>query len=296
MSFIILIVVFVGVTVIVVWLSVEGLRTYTERRTRRKVEAADKVKKSLAEMRNSLSPQQQRLYQGDYDVEDTGHEAAQRAKEVTGQSASQVQGTVGQDANQRRATEAEPWATFNLGSVVDRQGEHARAEEAYQQVIDSSHPEAAPRAAFNLGILFEERGEYARAVEAYQRAIDSEHSEWAPKAAFDLGVLFEQRGEYDRADEAFRRGIEAYQQVIDSGHPEEAPRAAFNLGLNLDKLGEYKLAEQAYQQAVNSGHPEVAPKALGNLRGLPRRDSERIRGVRSGSANILAQRYGFRVK
>src|SRR5829696_1121478 len=242
MSFIILIVVFVGVTVIVVWLSVEGLRTYTERRTRRKVEAADKVKKSLAEMRNSLSPQQQRLYQGDYDVEDTGHEAAQRAKEVTGQSASQVQGTVGQDANQRRATEAEPWATFNLGSVVDRQGEHARA------------------------------------VEAYQRAIDSEHSEWAPKAAFDLGVLFEQRGEYDRADEAFRRGIEAYQQVIDSGHPEEAPRAAFNLGLNLDKLGEYKLAEQAYQQAVNSRHPEVAPKALGNLRGLPRRDSERIRG------------------
>src|SRR5215204_5751009 len=199
MSFIILIVVFVGVTVIVVWLSVEGLRTYTERRTRRKVEAADKVKKSLAEMRNSLSPQQQRLYQGDYDVEDTRHEAAQRAKEVTGQSASQAQGTVGQDADQRRATEAESWATFHRGSVFDRQGEHARA-------------------------------------------------------------------------------VEAYQQVIDSGHPEEAPRAAFNLGLNLDKLGEYKLAEQAYQQAVNSRHPEVAPKALGNLRGLPRRDSERIRG------------------
>ena len=276
-SFITSIAVFVGVTVVAVWLTVTGLRNYTERRTRRKEQAAEQFEKSLAEMRNSLSPQQQRPYQGDYDVEDTGHEAAQRAREVTGQSASQAQGTVRQDADQRRATEAESWATFHRGSVFDRQGEYPRAVEAYQQVIDSSHPEAAPRAAFNLGILYEERGEYARAVEAYRRAIDSEHSEWAPKAAFDLGALFEQMGEYDRADEAFRRAIEAYQRVIDSGHPEEAPRAAFNLGLNLDKLGEYNLAEQAYQQAINSGHPEVAPKAVNNLRGLAMRYPERIR-------------------
>src|SRR5215212_4564037 len=241
-SFIILIAVFVGVTVAVTWLSVTGLRIYLERRTRRKnEEVAEQVKKQLADLRNSRLPQQERLDQDKNDVEDTGHEAAQWAKEVTGQSAGQAQGTVGEDADQRRATEAESWATFHLGSVFDRQGNHARAAEAYQQVIDSSHPEAAPRAAFNLGILFE------------------------------------QMGEYDRADEAYRRAIEAYQQVIDSGHPEEAPRAAFDLGLNLDKLGEYNLAEQAYQQAINSGHPEVAPKALGKLRGLPMRYSERIR-------------------
>src|ERR687890_2037975 len=104
-SFITPIAVFVGVTVVVVWLTVVGLRTYTERRTRRKEEAAEQVKKSLAEMRNSRPPQQQRLYQGDYDVEDTGHEAAQGNRESTGESASQAQGTVGQDADQRRATE-----------------------------------------------------------------------------------------------------------------------------------------------------------------------------------------------
>src|SRR5215207_9887731 len=241
-SFITPIAVIVGVTVVVVWLSVAGLRTYTERRTRRRnEEAAEQVKKQLADMRNSLSPQQQRVGQGNNDFEHTGHEAGRRNKESTGASASQAQDTVGQDADQRRATEAEPWATFHRGSVFDRQGEYARAVEAYQQVIDSSHPEAAPRAAFNLGILFEERGEYAR------------------------------------ADEAFRRAIEGYQKVIDSGHPEEAPRAAFNLGLNLDKLGEYNLAEQAYQQAINSGHPEVAPKAVDNLRGLPMRHPERFR-------------------
>src|ERR687890_2190538 len=141
-SFITPIAVFVGVTVVVVWLTVVGLRTYTERRTRRKEEAAEQVKKSLAEMRNSLSPQQQRLYQGDYDVEDTGHEGAQRANEATGQSASQAQDTVGPDADQTRSTEAEPWATFHLGSFFERQGDYARAEGAYQQVLDSGHPEA----------------------------------------------------------------------------------------------------------------------------------------------------------
>src|SRR5215217_293999 len=222
-SFITPIAVIVGVTVVVALLSVAGLRIYRERRTRRRnEEAAEQVKKSLAEMRNSRPPQQQRVDQGNNDFEHTGHEAGRRAKESTGASASQAQGTVGQDADQRRATEAEPWATFHRGSIFDRQGEYARAVEAYQQVIDSGYPEAAPRAAFNLGILFEERGEYARAVEAYRRAIASEHAEWAPKAAFDLGVLFEQRGAYDLAEEA-------YQQAINSGHPEVAPEGVRNL-------------------------------------------------------------------
>ena len=218
-SFIILIAVLVGVTVVVALLSVAELRTYRERRARkREEEVAEQVKRQLADLRNSPPLQQKRVDEGNNDVEDTGHEAGQRAKESTGEPVSQAQGTVGQDADQTRATE--PWATFHLGSIFDRQGEYDLAVEAYQQVIDSGHPEAAPRAAFNLGILFEERGEYDLAVEAYKQAIDSEHAEWAPKAAFDLGILFEERGEYARAEEA-------YQQAIDSGHPEEPPRAAF---------------------------------------------------------------------
>jgi tetratricopeptide (TPR) repeat protein len=244
---------------VVALLGVAQLRTYRERRTRRRnEEAAEQVKKSLAEMRNSLSPQQQRVGQGNNDFEHTGHEAGRRNKESTGASASQAQDTVGQDADQRRATEAEPWATFQLGSIFDRQGKDARAVEAYQQVLDSGHQEAAPRAAFNLGMLFEERGEYDRAVEAYRRAIDSEHAEWAPKAAFDQGILFEQMGEYDLAEEA-------YQRAIASGHQEEAPRAAFNLGLMLDKLVEYDRAERAYREAIDSEHAEWAPKAVFKL-------------------------------
>src|SRR5687768_16586147 len=87
---------------------------------------------------------------------------------VYGVSASQRQGTLGHYADEMRATEAEPWATFHRGSIFDKQGEYDRAEKAYQRVLDSRHPEAAPRAAFNLCMLLEERGEYDRAVEAYR--------------------------------------------------------------------------------------------------------------------------------
>src|SRR5215203_4718935 len=209
-SFIILIAVLAGVAVVVAWLSVAQLRTYTERRTRkREEEVAEQVKKSLADMRNSPPPQQERVDQGNNDVEDTGHEAGQWVKESTGESASQAQGKVGQDADQTRATEAEPLANFLRGSVFDRQGEYARAVEAYQQVIDSKDPEAAPRAAFNLGILLEQMGESDLAEEAYQRAIASEHPEEAPRAAFNLGSMLDSQGEYARA-------VEAYQQVLDS--------------------------------------------------------------------------------
>jgi tetratricopeptide (TPR) repeat protein len=189
-SFIILIAVLAGVTVVVALLSVAGLRTYRERRARnREEELAEQVKKQLANMRNSRPPEQKRVDQGNNDVEDIGHEAGQRAKETIGQSASQAQGTVGQDADQRRATEAEPWAAFHRGSIFDRQGEYARAVEAYQQVIASEHAEWAPKAAFDLGVLFEQRGAYDLAEEAYQQAINSGHPEVAPKGTRNLRGL-----------------------------------------------------------------------------------------------------------
>jgi ABC-type multidrug transport system ATPase subunit len=116
--------------------------------------------------------------------------ARRRRGSVNEVSASQTQGAVGQDADQRSATEADPWATFNRGSVFDRQGEYDRAVAAYQQVVASDHQEAAPRAAFNLGLMLDKQGEYARAQEAYQQAIDSRHPEVAHKAVGNyLGLL-----------------------------------------------------------------------------------------------------------
>ena len=189
-SFNTLIAVLAGVTVVVALLSVVALRTYRERRARkRNEELAEQVKKKLADLRNAGQPHQKRVDQGNNDFEDTGHEASQRVKESIGQSASQAQGAVGQDADQRRATEAVPWATFHLGSIFDRQGKCARTVEAYQKVLASEHAEWAPKAAFDLGMLFEEREEYDRAEEAYQQAINSGHPEVAPKAVGNLRGL-----------------------------------------------------------------------------------------------------------
>ena len=154
-SFIILIAVLVGVTVVVALLAVVQLRTYSERRVRkRKEEAAEQVKMQLADLRNSRPPEQKRVDQDNNAFKDTGHEAAQRAKELTRQSASQAQGTVGQDADQTRATEPEPWATFHRGSILDKQGKYELAENAYRQAIDSGHSDSAAKSMLNLGVLF----------------------------------------------------------------------------------------------------------------------------------------------
>src|SRR5215208_5768156 len=254
-SFSILVAVLVIVTFGVALLIVAALRTYSERRARkRNEELAEQVKKRLADLRNSPPPHQKRVDQGNNDFEDTDHEAGQRAKEATGQYTRQLQGTVGQDADQRRATEAEPWATFHRGSVLDRRGQYDLAVEAYQKVLDSGDKEAAPRAAFNLGILFEERAEYNLTEEAYQRAIDSEHAVEAPREAFNLGILFENQGEYDRA-------VEAYRRTIASEHPEEAPKAAFNLGILFalrsaeSMLGQGNPTNRQSSRSTPNGHP-----------------------------------------
>ena len=168
------------------------------------------------------------------------------------------------------ATEAGPWATFDLGLKFDAQGEYDRAAEAYQQAIDSGHTEAAPRAAFNLGLMSKEQGEYKQAVEAYQQAIASGHSEWAPKALFNLGMLFEELQDYDQA-------VEAYDQAIDSGHSEAAAKARLNVGVLFEQMGNYDLAEEAYQQAIDSGHPEAVAKGRRNLKWLPMRENARVR-------------------
>ena len=85
-SFSILIAVLVGVTVVVALLAVVQLRTYSERRVRtRKEEAAEQVKRQLADLRNSRPPERKSVDQDNNAFEDTGHEAGQRAKELTRQ-------------------------------------------------------------------------------------------------------------------------------------------------------------------------------------------------------------------
>ena len=67
----------------------------------------------------------------------------------------------------------------------------AGARSAFQQAMDSGHPDVAPMAAVNLGLLLAGQGDVAGARSAYQRAIDSGHPDAGPVAVRNLRLLLD---------------------------------------------------------------------------------------------------------
>jgi tetratricopeptide (TPR) repeat protein len=88
--------------------------------------------------------------------------------------------------------EMAPMAAYNLGVLLQEQGDVTGAQVAYRQAIDSGHPDQAPRAAINLGNLLAEQGDVAGARAAFQQAIDSGHSDQASAALRALQQLGQQ--------------------------------------------------------------------------------------------------------
>jgi tetratricopeptide (TPR) repeat protein len=115
------------------------------------------------------------------------------------------------------------WGMCLVGALLHEQGDALGAQQAWQEAIDSGHPDAAPIAAVSLGLLLHDQGDAPGARQAYQQAINSGHTDWAPMAAVSLGLLLHEQGDAPGARQA-------YQQAIDSGHSEATPRAAFLLG------------------------------------------------------------------
>jgi tetratricopeptide (TPR) repeat protein len=148
-------------------------------------------------------------------------------------------------------SDAAPMAAFNLGVLLEEQGDLEGAKAAFQQAIDSDHSDIALEALVNLGLLLKQQGDLEGAKAAFQQAIDSDHPEQAPKAAVNLGVLLEEQGDLAGAKAA-------YQQAIDSGYADAAPMAVYNLARLLTEQGDLAGAQAAYQWAIDSGYAEVA--------------------------------------
>jgi tetratricopeptide (TPR) repeat protein len=190
-----------------------------------------------------------------------------------------------------------PVGVFNLGIVLQEQGDPQGARAAFQQAIDSHHPDRAPMAMVSLGALLKEQGDLQGARAALQMAIDSHHPDVASIAAVNLGLLLLHR----HGDEQGARV--AYQQIIDSYSPEQAPEAAISLGELLQEQGDLQgaggipagdrlppsrrraqgcgapwepartvgrtnAAKAAYQLAIDSGHPDANAAAAARLRTL----------------------------
>jgi DnaJ-domain-containing protein 1 len=73
--------------------------------------------------------------------------------------------------------------------LLYEQGEVDAAKDAYQQAIDSHHPDVAPKAALYLGLILQEQGEVDAAKDAYRQAIDSHDPEASAAATVRLRTL-----------------------------------------------------------------------------------------------------------
>jgi tetratricopeptide (TPR) repeat protein len=157
-----------------------------------------------------------------------------------------------------------PKAAFYLGLLHHDQGDPAAAATVWKLAIETGHPDHAPRAAFNLGLLHQKQGDPAAAAVTYQLVIDTDHPDHAPAAAVNLGLLHHEQGDLVAA-------AAAWTLALDTDHPEHAPAAAVNLGLLHQEQGDPAAAATAYELAIDTGHPDISPKAAVNL-GTLRRD------------------------
>jgi peptidoglycan hydrolase-like protein with peptidoglycan-binding domain/TPR repeat protein len=142
-------------------------------------------------------------------------------------------------------------AAARLGRLLEEEGALSEAEAAYRRADQRGDPDGA----FNLGVLLEERDVLGDAAAAYRRAADRGHD----AAASNLGVLLEEQGALSEAEAAYRRADE---------HGDAT--AAFNLGVLLEERGEWTDAMEAYQRAEERDEGDVANMARTALLDLER--------------------------
>ena len=92
-------------------------------------------------------------------------------------------------------TDQAPMAAFNLGYLLEGQGDVAGARAAYQQAIDSSHPELPPWRRSTSGTCWRGRGMWPGRGRPTSRRSTPATPTCAPMAAFALGVLLAGQGD-----------------------------------------------------------------------------------------------------
>jgi peptidoglycan hydrolase-like protein with peptidoglycan-binding domain len=156
----------------------------------------------------------------------------------------------GAQASYARADESGHGAgASRLGRLLEERRALAEAEAAYRRADDRGDADGA----FHLGLLLEERGAPAEGAAAYRRAADRGHD----AAASNLGVLLEERGDLAEAEAAYRQADERGDAT-----------AAFNLGVLLEERGSLIAAGDAYRRAELRGELEVANMARAALHDL----------------------------
>jgi tetratricopeptide (TPR) repeat protein len=124
----------------------------------------------------------------------------------------------------RRSTELDPenpegWN--QLGHLLQRTGELAEAEEAYQKVVaigqSENDQEWIAIGSGNLGVVDETRGELEKAEAMHQKALtlDEEmgHKEDLANDYTNLGNVYETRGDLEKAEAMYQKALALFQDL-----------------------------------------------------------------------------------
>jgi len=183
-------------------------------------------------------------------------------------------------------------ATTDLAGIRLEQGGVEEAVGLLRSVIDGGNPNSAPMAANMLGgLLRSEADDLDGACAAYQQAIDSGHPDWSVAARFNLAELLSANGDQPGAQAQLEQIIEgpnrlytakawdllgdllsgsddsdgaraAYQHAIDIGAAEWSAAAQVDLArLILAETDEVDEAEPLLSAAATGGTPNVAASA-----------------------------------
>ena len=99
-------------------------------------------------------------------------------------------------------------ASFNLGILLEKQGDLTGAQKAYQRVVDDQNESVAIRGSFNLGLLLKSQGEFEPAKVALNRVFTSTDSSRSAHAGLEIGRMERDEGDLDAARSTFKRVIE----------------------------------------------------------------------------------------
>jgi tetratricopeptide (TPR) repeat protein len=139
-----------------------------------------------------------------------------------------------------------PAAMYDLGHLLERQGDVEGARAAYQQAIDTGHPEWAAAARFSLAIILDEHGDLAGAREQYQLLVENGNGHWAPQALDSLAIQLQNDGDVD--------GLWSLHHTAVQTSNWSAPDVLVTIGFLLEERGDADGARAAFQQAIDDGY------------------------------------------
>ncbi|CAF4676199.1 unnamed protein product, partial [Rotaria sp. Silwood2] len=143
-----------------------------------------------------------------------------------------------------------------LGTILIKLGEPAKAEHLYQILIETATSDKA-RGDYNdmLGMVYDDLGEYSKAITFYERALDIKEKtvpQNLPALATsynNIGNVYAKTGEYSKALSSYERSLEIWKIALPPNHPDLA--ASYNnIGMVYYKMGEYSKALSSYERSL----------------------------------------------